>query len=227
MNSTNKDTRTVDGVKRRRRLQWTLVPIVILTIALGWKYPVIGYAVPVVMLMGIIGSLFNGRYVCGNLCPRGAFFDRFFGWRRKGRRIPAAFRSPLLRWFLFCVLMAFMIYRISLNPGSWEHWGRVFWLMCVITTGVGIVLALLVHPRTWCSFCPMGTLQSAFGGNKGLYQIEPSCKECKICEKACPMDLSIVIHKAEGILRERDCLKCLECAAVCPIGAVHTGSTGK
>ncbi len=206
---------------RRRKLQWALAPVVVITIGLGWTYPALGYAVPAVMLMGMIGSLFNGRYVCGNLCPRGAFFDRYFGWMRKGRRIPEALRGIWLRWFLFAALMAFMIFRISRNAGSWEHWGRVFWLMCAVTTAAGIVLAVLVHPRAWCSVCPMGTLQSALGGHRGLYQIERSCKECRTCEKACPLDLPIVVHKAEGVLKERDCLKCLECAAACPIGAVR------
>jgi ferredoxin-type protein NapH len=216
-----KNPRAAEGVMRRRKLQWALAPVVTITIGLGWKYPAVGYTVPAVMLIGMIGSLFNGRYVCGNLCPRGAFFDRYFGWTRKGRRIPAALRGPWLRWLLFGALMAFMVFRISRNPGSWEHWGRVFWLMCAVTTGVGIVLAVLMHPRAWCSFCPMGTLQSALGGNRGLYLIDVSCRECKTCEKACPMDLPIVIHKAEGVVKEGDCLKCLECAAVCPIRAVH------
>jgi polyferredoxin len=184
-----KENFAVKGVIVRRKIQWLLAPLVIITISLGWKYPIVGYTVPVVMLMGMIGSFFNGRYVCGNLCPRGSFFDRYFGWIRKGRKIPASFRSPGLRWFIFCLLMGFMVFRITRNPGSWEHWGRVFWLMCVITTGVGVVLAVLVHPRAWCSFCPMGTMQNAIGGEKGLYQIESSCKGCKTCEKACPMDL--------------------------------------
>lgn len=217
-----KDPIAVEGVMRRRKIQWALAPIVIITISLGWKYPAVGYAVPVVMLMGIICSLFNGRYACGNLCPRGAFFDRYFGWARKGRRIPASLKSPWLRWPLFCALMAFMVFRITRNPGSWEHWGQVFWLLCVLTTAAGVALAVLVHPRAWCSLiCPMGTMQNALGGGKGPYLIGSSCKECKTCERACPMGLSIAIHKAEGVLRERDCLKCLECAAACPSGAVR------
>ena len=47
------------AVARRRTIQWLLVPIVVITLALGWKYPVLGFVVPVVMLMGIVGGLFN------------------------------------------------------------------------------------------------------------------------------------------------------------------------
>jgi len=76
-------------VRRRRIVQWIVAPVVVITIALGWRYPVLGFTVPVTMMMGLIGGLFNGRYVCGNLCPRGAFFDRYFGWTADRRQIPA------------------------------------------------------------------------------------------------------------------------------------------
>jgi ferredoxin-type protein NapH len=209
----------LNAANNRRILQWFLVPIVFVTIGLGWKFPVIGYIVPLVMITGLVGSARTGRYVCGNLCPRGAFFDRVF--MRKGRHLPKAFKNTFFRWTIFCALMGFMAYQISLNPGNWEHWGKVFWLMCAVTTSIGVVLAVLLHPRSWCSFCPMGTMQNTIGGNKALYKIEPTCKECHVCEKVCPMDLPIVIHKVGGVLHERDCLKCSECVAACPTGALH------
>jgi hypothetical protein len=56
-----------------------------------------------------------------------------------------------------------MVFRVSQNPGDWRHWGKTFWMMCVITTAIGVVLGILLHPRTWCAFCPMGTLQGALG----------------------------------------------------------------
>ncbi len=40
--------------QRRRWVQWALAPIVILVIALGWKYPYLGYTVPVVMAIAIL-----------------------------------------------------------------------------------------------------------------------------------------------------------------------------
>lgn len=55
-------------------VRWFLAPLVITTIALGWWFPYIGFLVPVAMLSGMIGGVFKGRFVCGNLCPRGAFF---------------------------------------------------------------------------------------------------------------------------------------------------------
>ena len=63
----------------RRRQQWFLLWIMVLTVALGWKYPLMGFAVPVVIITGLTISFFRGRYLCGNLCPRGSFMDKVLG----------------------------------------------------------------------------------------------------------------------------------------------------
>ena len=62
--------KTNSKLTTRHITQWLLLPIVITVIGLGWKYPWLGLSVPLVMVIGIIGAFFNGRYVCGNLCPR-------------------------------------------------------------------------------------------------------------------------------------------------------------
>ncbi|MBA4389290.1 MAG: FeS-binding protein [Verrucomicrobia bacterium] len=212
-----KESRVREGNTKRRLIQWFLLPVVIVTIGLGWKYPWLGYSVPIVMLMGMVGGIFNGRYVCGNLCPRGSFLERFVGLVSRKGEIPSPVRNMVFRWILFSAMMGFMIFQISRNPSDWQHWGRVFWLMCTVTTGLGIVLAFAFQSRTWCALCPMGTMQNALGGGKNQIKINAAtCRECGLCEKSCPMDLDIIAHKAGGKLAERDCLKCDECVVVCP-----------
>ncbi|MDH5298500.1 MAG: 4Fe-4S binding protein [Desulfobulbaceae bacterium] len=216
-----KNTISASGKKRRSR-QWILLWLVPITISLGWKYPLIGYTVPLVMLAGMIGSFYRGRYVCGNLCPRGGFLERILAPMSRNRRIPEFVRSASFRGTAFVLLMGFMLYRGLQQPTSLAHWGYVFWTMCVVTTVVAVLLAILIHPRTWCSFCPMGTMQNVIGGTKGQLLIEADlCKGCKLCEKSCSFTLAIVANKEKGYLPERDCLKCSECINVCPTKALH------
>lgn len=208
---------TVDS---RNLRQWMLAPIVLITIALGWKYTWLGFAVPGSMLMGVAGGFVRGRYICGNLCPRGSFFDRMIAPLAAKREIPAMLRSLPLRWGTFVLLMGFMAWRLAANPTDLNHWGHVFWSMCTITTLVGVVLALTFHPRSWCAVCPVGTLSNAIGGDRYQLIIDSDCRECGICEKSCTFDLSIVRHKGAGALQERDCLKCSVCAMNCPRGSL-------
>lgn len=203
------------SIKRRRiqSITWLLVPI---TIIGGLIYPPIGFIVPAVMLMAIVGGFIQGRYVCGWLCPRGAFYDRIMKHLSPNKNIPTFLRNYKFRWAVFVLLMGFMVFQISLNPSDPYHWGVVFLRICIITTGIGIVLSLLIHPRTWCTFCPMGTFQSAVSGKKKPLKMDEGCLECKTCEKSCPMDLQIVGNIKDGILDSKDCLKCPECSLACP-----------
>lgn len=202
-------------------MQSLLWVIVIVTIFGGLRYPLLGFTVPVVMLVGIVGGLFRGRYVCGWLCPRGAFLERIMKYVSPVRKIPAWLRHPAFRWAVFGALMGFMVFQITRNPGDPYHWGRVFVRICIITTGLGVILAVVIHPRTWCSFCPMGTVQNAVGGHKSPLYMDEGCKECRSCERACPMNLAIVGQATDGRLDLRDCLKCPECQVACPQRILH------
>ena len=212
---------TLSSISRRRAIQWGLLPIALITIALGWKYPVLGFFVPLVMAAGVAVSFSNGRWVCGNICPRGAFFDRVLSKLSLMRYIPAFLRRRVFRWLVLAALMGLMAFQILQNPGDPRHWGIVFWRICVITTAVGVIGGIFIHSRFWCAFCPMGTMQSEIGGSKRRLLLDrEKCIECGLCEKACPFDIKIVSHKDEGRISDRDCLKCLECMAVCPTEAI-------
>lgn len=209
---------TKNKLNKRQIIQWLLLPIVFVVIALGWKYTWLGFSVPIVMFAGIIGAVLNGRYMCGNLCPRGAFFDRIISPISPQRPLPPILRSMALRWVILILLMSLMIYRLSQNPYSLAHWGHVFWLMCTVTTLLGVALSLFIRARTWCAFCPIGTLGKIIGEKKAKTSLKLDtikCVGCKLCEMACPMNLPI-ISKKKTLLFNGDCIKCWECINKCP-----------
>ncbi len=200
--------------------RWLLAGVMLTTIAIGWKYPLLGYTVPAAMAIGMGGGLLRGRYVCGNICPRGSFYDTLFRYLGGTRPVPAIFSNMTFRWGVMAVLMSLMGLQIAQNPSDPLHWGRVFWLVCTVTTAVGVVLGSIYRARTWCTFCPVGTTANALGGNKDQLTIRHDCRSCGICETECPMDLPIVAHKSTGTLPHRDCLKCSSCVDACPTAAL-------
>jgi polyferredoxin len=200
--------------------RWLLATIMVLVIALGWRFPVVGYAVPAAMLIGIGSGFFRGRYACGNLCPRGSFLDTFFSGLGGTRPLPQWLRRMPLRWTVVALMMGTMVVRILENPADPLHWGHVFWFMCAVTTAVGLLLGVVYQPRAWCSVCPVGTMANGIGGDKAPLRIAPDCTSCRRCETSCPMELSIAEHRAAGALPHRDCLRCSSCLSVCPRGAL-------
>lgn len=200
--------------------RWLLSTIMLITVFFGWYYPFLGYTVPVAMVVGMGGGLLRGRYVCGNICPRGSFYDTLFRYVGGTRPVPAIFSNMAFRWSAMAILMSLMGLQIALDPGDPLHWGSVFWLVCTVTTAVGIILGFIYRARTWCTFCPVGTMANALGGTKGRLQISHACRECGLCEQQCPMDFSIASHKSAGSLPHRDCLKCSSCKDTCSQGAL-------
>lgn len=213
--------------KKTRPYKWFTGLIMVSVLVFGWAYPLLGFIVPAAMLSGILGGFLRGRWVCGNLCPRGSFLDSWFTLVAARQEIPTLLKKSQFRWAVLTLLMGFMVFRLAANPGELEHWGRVFWQMCLVTTLAAFALGLRYSARSWCSFCPVGTMASSIGGEKYPLQIAPSCKGCKSCQESCPMQFEIASYRRGGSLREKDCLKCSACVQACPHRDVLSWPTRK
>lgn len=209
------------------RHRWILATVMLTVLAFGWRFPLLGFIVPVAMLSGMLGGIIRGRYVCGNLCPRGSFFDTFFAKFGPQRPIPQKLFAMPFRGLILVGLMGFMTFRLAQNPGSIEHWGLVFWQMCLLTTAAAMVLGVLYRPRTWCAICPVGTIGNATGGGTYQLTISEDCRSCNRCVTSCPLGLQIADSKEQGFLRERDCLQCSTCVNVCPTAALTLEKVGQ
>ncbi|MFZ3147569.1 MAG: 4Fe-4S binding protein [Methanothrix sp.] len=187
--------------------------IIVLIVSIGGIfYPKLGYFLLLVFASLMIIAPFRGRWFCGNLCPRGSFVDFWLAPLSRGLKIPPRFRSMWLRVPIFVALMGFMIFRIIQTQGMVDKIGMVFVTLCILTTSIAILFGVIIAPRTWCSFCPMGTLQRAMGGRKYRLKVDADkCIDCGKCQKVCPMQLPV-----NEILDKPDCIKCARCVEACP-----------
>ena len=118
------------------------------------------------------------------------------------------------------MLIGLMVAQLTVDPGNWQHWGIVFWRMCLVTTAAALVLAVTFTSRGWCRICPVGTVAAQAGEGRHLLQVASSCRGCGACEKVCPMHLDIAVHRHAGTQPHRDCLKCSTCVKICPSQAL-------
>ena len=168
-------------------------------------YLVIGYFYPVIGFLAIICML--AKY-----SPH--------------RPIPAFVRTKGFR--IFMVMFIFTMFGIQMYRawGDWNAMGRVFWIIITVTTIVGIILSFIYAPRTWCSFCPMGSLSSWVTPRRGklpegyrrIFVGDRCTTRCKLCSAVCPMQLKPYESKndTDGYLHP-DCIKCGRCTAGCPL----------
>jgi ferredoxin-type protein NapH len=168
--------------------------IIVLIVSIGGIfYLKLGYFLLPVFASLMIIAPFRGRWFCGNLCPRGSFVDFWLVPLSRKMEIPHLFRSMWLRAPIFVALMGSMIFRIIQTEGIVDKIGMVFVTLCILTTSIAILFGVIIAPRTWCSFCPMGMLQRTMGEAKN-YQLKvdaAKCIDCGKCEKVCPMQLHV------------------------------------
>jgi ferredoxin-type protein NapH len=189
--------------------------VVIVSVGGLW-YPKLGYFLLIVFATLMLVSPFKGRWFCGNLCPRGSFNDFWLGKVSFKKKIPGFLSNIWLRALVFILMMSFMIYRLMGTKGITDKIGMVFVVMCLATTLIAVLFGIIINPRAWCTFCPMGTLQRWFGSKKYLLKVDKNkCINCGICKKICSMQLPV-----NEILHKPDCIKCGRCVDVCPKNAL-------
>ncbi len=196
--------------RRSAGLLWWFLPIVAIA---GWFYPYLGFLMLICMMAPLIVATFRGRYWCGWMCPRGAFLDYIMARFSRNKPAPAWLRSTSFRVGALIFLMSAMSFQLVHAWPNPQAIGRVFITLLTVTTVVGIGLAIAYKPRTWCGFCPMGTLSSWISLGKKPLTVASSCRDCSACAKLCPMTLTP--HKQDTQSRA-NCIKCAQCVTRCP-----------
>lgn len=188
------------------------------------------------IMAGLLGtSFFSGRLWCGNFCPHGSLFDNIVNPISRNKKIPAFFKS---KWFIGAFFLFFTInfsrklINIAALWGSFsfvERLGYLFVNTYLMVLVVGGGMALLVNSRTWCQFCPMGTLQKLsyrLGSWLGIakhtekkitIESKDKCHTCGKCSRVCPFQLTPYLEfNDNNQFDDINCIKCTTCVENCP-----------
>ncbi len=190
---------------------------------IGLVYPLIGALALICMLAPVIVAFWRGRMWCGNFCPRGSFNDIVLAKFSARGKTPAFLRANWFRIVFLAGLMSTFAFQLTLAWGDPVAIGRVFVRMIIVTTLLTVILGLIYQPRTWCAFCPMGTMAYFVAGLKELQpRLRPirfnreACINCNLCTKNCPVNIDVLSFKQAGVVADPNCLKCGVCVAKCP-----------
>lgn len=140
---------------------WKIVSLIfVLAIALGGYFiPILGLAVPLLIAIALIMNARKTRSFCSGFCPNGRTLSFTMKAVSRNKVLPSylystEFRRMLCGFMMFCVISL-----LARSDGSVMQIGRVFWAIYIASIGISTISGLLFKPRSWCAYCPMGTLQ--------------------------------------------------------------------
>ncbi len=208
----------------RRRIKQLAMSVVFAAVLVGgWFAPVLGYFIPLCMVLGVGIAFFKGRKWCDWYCPRGSFFDAVVQQISPQKTIPGFLKRWPVRAGMLAFLMALLgVQMVRLWP-DFIAIGGFFVMLLTVTTTVGVILALVLHQRVWCYVCPIGTMQKIVGkGRRPLSIDSAGCTGCTLCARVCPVQVAPHTYRTDAVacVDNGDCLKCGTCTAQCPTKAL-------
>jgi ferredoxin-type protein NapH len=153
-------------MKKSQLIMLWFLPLIVIG---GLFYPLLGYLMVAMIAFFLTLSIFKPRYWCWNLCPRGAFLDIVMSRLSRNKPFPKLFAKNWFRLTVFILLMGLMVLRILRSGGNLIVIGSIFVSICLVTTIIAIILAVLTRHRAWCALCPMGFLQEKIGKFSSLH----------------------------------------------------------
>ncbi len=201
----------------------------------GLWFPKLGLLVIPVMIGLSLVSFYKGRYWCGNICAHGSLFDSLLLKISRNNKIPKLFKTKalsiiFLAAFSYKLISKFLKVATLYGTASFfDKLGLIFVSSYLMVTIVGGLLAIVVAPRTWCNFCPMGVMQkisyklgkaakvTKLTDEKVTASKDEMCHKCGKCSRVCPMQLTPYTQFNEkNQFDDLNCLKCATCVQNCP-----------
>ena len=187
----------------------------------------------------LISSLLLGRAFCGWVCPGGAVQDcvAAVNTRATGQRlnrIKYFLWAPWLAVIIFGFVSAGGIQRLDalyMTEGGVSVSESSRYIIYFFVIGLLLLLALALGRRAACHgicwMAPFMVLGRRAGRAMKLPSLrlrfdESACIDCKLCDKNCPMSLTVQEDLRRGAPMD-ECILCGQCADACPKDAIRMG----
>lgn len=171
-----------------------------------------------IFVIGVVGSLFAGRFYCGWICQMHTIFrpinTLYTKLKIKRLKTPQFMQSSEIRILFVILFIVSMILTKVLNL-------KVNILLFI--TLFSILIILVFEEEFWHKkICPFGTIFS-FTSKKSLLAIkidESNCIACGKCQIDCPTSSISTLENKKRTNIINECLVCRKCIDACPVSAI-------
>ncbi|HOJ99583.1 MAG TPA: 4Fe-4S binding protein [Termitinemataceae bacterium] len=190
-----------------------------------------------VVLMALVFFLavLFGPVFCGWVCPMGTVQEligklgkKLFK-KRYNHFVPSRLdgylrflRYGVLVWVVYVTATSMKLVFSDVDPyyALFNFWTGEVPLTALIILGLTLIASLFIE-RPFCKYaCPYGALLGIFNIFRifGIKRNQNTCINCKACDRACPMNISV---STSTTVRHHQCITCLQCTSetACPVPA--------
>jgi polyferredoxin len=167
--------------------------------------------------------VFIGVFFCGWVCPFGTA-QEWLGIIAERCKIPRLKMPKYIQRYLqfsryiFFGLMVFGI-SFSFSGARFYFQDNLVYNMLTLTGAVVLASFLIISlffERPFCNyFCTKGAADGLMSMVRiaGISREDKTCIHCRLCDKICPMNISVEQTK---FVRHPNCINCMKCMGVCP-----------
>lgn len=189
----------------------------------------------VLLVLTVVLAVIFRRSFCGLLCPFGALQEVFarIGQKifKKRFSIPGKIDKPLryLKYIVLLLTVGMAWYYGTLWMSPYDPYSAYAHISAVSETLeenpiaiFGFILLAItligsfIYDRFFCKYiCPVGAFYGIIGklSPTKIQRNDNLCTHCKICSKACPVNIDV--EKAVKVT-SAECINCNECVLACP-----------
>jgi len=185
-----------------------------------------------------LASLFLGRAFCGWVCPGAGIQEWCFTVNDKKARGGKFDWIKYIIWFPWISIIVIMAILSggfhAVNPLHLIETGisvsePAAYILYFTIVGLFVILSFTAGKRAFCHYiCWMAPFMVIGVKIRNLFKwaslhlevVGDKCKQCKICEKSCPMSLKVSKMVQSGSMENTECILCGICVDNCPEGAI-------
>ncbi|KXA89714.1 hypothetical protein AKJ62_02480 [candidate division MSBL1 archaeon SCGC-AAA259D14] len=197
--------------------------IIFLTVFFGLIWTGFTQVWLVIFGVGVIGSLFFGRFYCGWVCPINTL-SRPIKWvyKKSGKnrlKTPSILRKNVWRWVALIAFISGIVYVKTTGLRL-----PVFLIVVLIGAGFFLVFGEETFHKYLCPYGAILSVASKFA-RYGLIVDKSECIGCGKCQEVCPNNTIITLDSDVRYIEDRECLNCFRCEESCPVDVIKYGKT--